>query len=258
MVDSAIIGYGIVGKATAKTLGIEKYFDLKGSNITLKEAARYRFIFGCLPTPVKEGTYDTSAIEGIVKQLQEERFGGIFINRSTVLPGFARHLMGNYGVIVVSNPEFLSEQTAEFDAKHPDFVVIGGDVPSNAKAVRGIYESRFKGLDVIETDTVTAEMIKISMNAFYLTKVVFANEIYDLCQRNGANYEQVKESIYKNRYGTKNHFDIWHKGGRGAGGRCLSKDFQAFATYANSGLLSLIAQKNKFLLETYPKTNDRR
>jgi len=250
MEDACIIGYGVVGKATAKVFGIRKHFDLKDSNITLEEAAKCRLIFICLPTPEENGIYNTTAIEGIIRQLSGYGCGGVIINRSTVIPGFARRMSEQYGTPMVSNPEFLSEATADNDAKHPDFIVIGSDNPSYARHIRGIYEARFKGVDVIETDTVTAEMIKISLNAFYTTKVVFANIVYDICQRNGANYEKFKDAVYRSRYGTKNHFEIFHKGARGAGGRCLPKDVNAFSNYAGEVFFDIVRIKNnQFLSE---------
>lgn len=83
---------------------------------------------------------------------------------------------------------------------------------------------------------------------------MFANQIYEICKTNGANYEKVKEALMAHRYGSKNHFGIWHKGGRGGGGRCLPKDMEAFSKYANNSLLSKIQEINTELLEKYPKT----
>lgn len=253
-IDACVIGYGVVGQATAAVFGIDKYFDLNGSTITLERAAKTKYIFLCLPTPVKDGRYNIEATREIVKQIAGYGCGGILINRSTVTPGTARALSDEFQVSIVANPEFLDQQTAEHDAKHPSFIILGGDLKNYTAAVRGLYDSRFKGIDVIETDTVTAEMVKVSMNAFFGTKVVFANELYDVCKKNGADYGKVKEALEKHRYGSKNHFGIFHKGGRGAGGRCLSKDLEAFTDYSKSDLLQVVQRINKELLEEYPKT----
>lgn len=256
MDNACVIGFGVVGQATAKAFGIDKHFDIdeSKSNITLEEAAGYRYIFICLPTPVKEGNYDTVSIQSTIRQLYEYGFKGYIILRSTVIPGTAKALQEEYKFPIVSNPEFLDEKTAEYDAQHPGFIVIGAEQQEDTKAVRALYEARFKGADIIETDTITAETLKVSLNAFFATKVIFANEIYELCQKNGANYEKVKDALQKHRYGSKNHFEIWHKGGRGAGGRCLPKDLEAFATYINRNLFDKIVNINRELLEKYPKT----
>ena len=253
MESAVVCGYGVVGKATAQVFGISKYFDLHDPNITLEEAARCRFIFVCLPTPTTNGSCDITAIRETVKQLSEIRCSGIIILRSTVIPGTAKNLMDEFGIPIVSNPEFLSEDTADKDSRHPDLIVLGGEIKSHIAYVRGLYESRFKGINIFETDTVTAEMIKYTLNTFFATKVIFANDIYDLCQRNGANYDSVRKAIESHHYGPKNHFDVYHKGGRGAGGRCLPKDLEAFATYANQELMSLVKRKNDYLLAEYPK-----
>ena len=105
----------------------------------------------------------------------------------------------------------------------------------------------------METDTITAEMAKVSLNAFFVNKVVFANTIYDICQTNGANYEKIKQVFEKHKYGSKNHFTIFHKEGRGAGGRCLNKDFQAFNSYASKEIFEFINAENQRLLAEYPK-----
>mgnify|MGYP001603129113 CR=1 FL=1 len=219
MKDTCIIGYGVVGRATASVFGIDKYVDLKDSTITLEEAAKCKYIFLCLPTPVKEGKYDITAITETIQKLKECNCSGILINRSTVLPGTNRELQEKFELPIVANPEFLTEKTAEYDAKHPDFVVIGADESGYGKDIKAVYEARFKGVTIIETDTITAEAIKIVLNSFFAMKVVFANEIHEMCQKQGINYGQVKEAIEKHKFGSKNHFDIWHNGGRGAGGK---------------------------------------
>lgn len=246
MDDAAVVGYGTVGQATAKVFGIKKHFDIdeSKSNVSLKEVARCRFIFLALPTPTKNGRCDVSKIEGIVRQIADYGCGGILVSRSTVTPGTARNLAEKYRVPIVANPEFLTESTAEYDAKHPDIIVIGADNLSSKEAVRGLYEARFKGVDIIETDTITAETIKYAVNTFYATKVIFANEIYDICQRIGANYETIKDAMYKRRWIGKNHLTVQHKGGRGAKGKCLGKDLEAFASFSNSKLLKLVQDIN--------------
>ena len=253
MNDAVIVGNGVVGQVTAKVFGIKDYFDLKGSTLTLQEAAKRKFIFICLPTPTKNGEYDTSAIRETVRQLNEYGCGGVVVNRSTVPPGTDLQLQREYNVPVVANPEFLSEKTAEYDAKHPDFILIGADISDYAKAVRGLYEARFKGIDIIETDTITAETAKLAMNSLYATKVVFANEVYDYCQKAGANYETVKETLYHSKYVGKNHLGVFHKGGRGAGGRCLKKDLEGFTQITKSPLLEVVSRINSELLAEYPK-----
>jgi len=178
----------------------------------------------------------------------------VYIIRSTVIPGTNQHIQNLFHTsAVISNPEFLTESTAQEDAMHPDIVVIGGDQKNYVDDVRAVYEGHIKGSKIITTDSITAEMAKYSINTFYATKVVFANQMFDICQKVGANYETVKEVMYNRKWIGKNHLDIWHKGGRGASGKCLRKDLDAFENYSKSKLLETVKKINDELLSRYPK-----
>lgn len=245
---NCVIGWGVTGKATALAFGITKYFSRTSFNITLNEAAKCRFIFICVPTPTTNGSCDTSIVEGYVSQLSEIGCSGVIVVRSTVTPGTCKRLAEKYNVPVISNPEFLTEKTAEYDAKHPDIIVIGSDIPAWGEALKGLYDARFKGVNTYLTDTVTAETIKYGINCFYALKVVYANQLYDVCKRNGANYEKIKEAMYHRKWIGNNHLDVWFNEKRGAGGRCLKKDLEAFSAYSNSELLRLTNQLNQVYL----------
>ena len=257
MDNACVIGYGVVGKATANLFGIKKYFSLHDSTITLSDAAKCRYCFICLPTPVDEqGSYKTADIEEIIKQIEGYGGSGIYIIRSTVWPGFADKIMDLFGINrVISNPEFLSEATAEHDSKYPPFILLGGEQPDFLEDVAGVYLGRIKSAPVILTDNKTAEMAKLAMNAYFTTKVVFANELYDSCQKLGVNYEKVKEVLESHPFGPKNHFDIWHNGGRGALGRCLWKDTRAYGHYTDLDLIKKVIALNEGLIWEYPKKN---
>lgn len=255
MDSAAVIGYGMVGKSTANLFGITKYFSRSNSTATLEEIAKCRYVFICLPTSVEQdGTYYTKDIEDIIKQLEGYGGAGIYIMRSTVWPGFADHLMDQLDINrIVSNPEFLTEKTAEKDTKYPPFILLGGRNTAFLDDVKGLYEGRIKSAPVIVTDNKTAEMAKLAMNAYFATKVVFANQLFDACQRLGPNYEKVKEVLESHPFGPKNHFEIFHNGGRGAGGKCLRKDVKAFVHYTDADLVGYAAAINEHLLSEYPK-----
>lgn len=229
-----------------KALDIPWYFDLKDSNISLEDAAKKQFIFFCTPTPSdsqgRQGGRDI--IDGYIKQLKEYGGRNIYIIRSTILPGTAKHLSEKYDVMVASNPEFLTESTWEHDAVNPKMIVIGADDVPTRIAVTNIYK-KFKIKNFVVTDTVTAETIKYAFNMWFITKVIYANQMYDICQINGAKYNTIKEALYKHPWGTHHHLKPKHKGGRGAGGRCLPKDIAAFAKYSNLEFFKEIEKLNK-------------
>lgn len=239
----------MVGKTTAEVFGIEKHFDIHDDrcNITLEDAANCKLVFICLPTPINaDGTYKLDEIKAIIKQINDFQTGCIFIIRSTVFPGFALGLQRDLGInTIISNPEFLSEATALEDMKNPPFIVVGGLEGKFRQEVVAFYGARIKSAPIIETDNTTAEMIKLSMNAYFATKVIFANQTYDACRRINANYETVKRALEAHPFGPKNHFNVWFNEKRGVHGHCLPKDSKAFAIYANSELVGKVIELNE-------------
>lgn len=246
MNDAFIIGFGTVGKATALTFSIPYHFDLKESTITLEEGAKKRYCFICLPTPTDEkGRQDESRklIHDYVLQLKEYGFKGIIIIRSTVLPGTCKALAEEFKLDVASCPETLSEASWQSDAVKPKVIIVGADKASIRKEILHLWQNVSTN-DVAYTDTVTAETLKYALNSFFLTKIIWANQIYDLCLRNGAKYRIIKEVLYNHPWGSKHHFNPVDKGGRGGGGKCFPKDIKALANYSNSRFFKLIDELN--------------
>jgi len=257
--DNAVVvgGLGMVGTATRHAFGIENFIDLKESNISYKKAGSMRYIFICVPTPTINGDCYTEDVKKVIAAISDHSSGqNIFIIRSTVKPGTTRGLIDHFGFDwIVHNPEFLTESTWKEDAEHPDLAVVGGENMTFVKDVEAIYKARYKGLDVIKTDSITSETIKYAINGFYSTKVVYANQLYDFCEKSGSNYEKIKEAMYKRKWIGKNHLDVWHNGGRGAGGKCLAKDLESFANQSNSPLLKQVDKLNKeYLSKDVKKT----
>ncbi|WP_010255463.1 UDP-glucose dehydrogenase family protein [Treponema primitia] len=127
---------------------------------------------------------------------------------------------------VVSNPEFLREGSAVQDFTHPDRVVIGSDSDSARKIMKDIYRSLYlNDTPYIETNLESAEMIKYASNAFLALKITFINEIANLCEKVGANVQDVAKAVGRDgRIGSK----FLHPG-PGYGGSCFPKDTQAMA-----------------------------
>ncbi|KKQ48424.1 MAG: UDP-glucose dehydrogenase [Candidatus Shapirobacteria bacterium GW2011_GWE1_38_10] len=247
-----VIGYGMVGKATAVLFHVKKHFDVNKtrSNISLREAAKCKFVFICLPTPEKAGKYQ---VDGIIKTIENiESYGNsaIYIIRSTVYPGFANEIQKNLKINrIVSNPEFLSEDTWKKDVKYPPFVLIGGISKDSVNQVRKIYKIRVGNVPIVVTDNTTAELAKLAMNSYFATKVIFANQVYDYANKIDANYETIKNIMESHPFGPKNHFTIWYKGKRGVNGNCLPKDSKAMAHYSGSVLMKTIINLNKNLIK---------
>lgn len=122
---------------------------------------------------------------------------------------------------VISNPEFLREGAAIDDFKRPDRVVIGGDDQRALEVMRQIYRPLAIGRSpIIEMSRRAAELTKYAGNAFLATKITFINEIADLCEKVGANVQDVARGIgLDNRIGSK-----FLHAGPGYGGSCFPKD----------------------------------
>jgi UDPglucose 6-dehydrogenase len=122
---------------------------------------------------------------------------------------------------VVSNPEFLREGAAIRDFKHPDRIVVGSDDERAREIMAELYRPLYlNAAPILYTDRRTAELIKYAANAFLATKVTFINEIAELCEKVGADVQEVARGIgLDNRIGTK-----FLHAGPGFGGSCFPKD----------------------------------
>jgi UDPglucose 6-dehydrogenase len=122
---------------------------------------------------------------------------------------------------VVSNPEFLREGAAIRDFKHPDRIVVGLDDARANEVMAELYRPLYlNAAPILYTRRHTAELIKYASNAFLATKVTFINEIADLCEKLGADVQEVARGMgLDNRIGSK-----FLHAGPGFGGSCFPKD----------------------------------
>ncbi|MDR0707402.1 MAG: UDP-glucose/GDP-mannose dehydrogenase family protein [Treponema sp.] len=127
---------------------------------------------------------------------------------------------------VVSNPEFLREGTAVYDFTHPDRVVIGTENEKARSIMKDVYRPLYLNeTPYIETNLESAEMIKYASNAFLALKITFINEIANLCEKTGADVQDVAKAVGRDgRIGSK----FLHPG-PGYGGSCFPKDTRALA-----------------------------
>lgn len=132
-------------------------------------------------------------------------------------------------VVVVSNPEFLREGAAIEDFKRPDRIVVGAEDERGREIMSEVYRPLYLNqAPLLFTSRRTAELIKYAGNAFLAMKVTFINEIADLCERTGANVQDVARGIgLDNRIGSK-----FLNAGPGYGGSCFPKDTLALVKIA--------------------------
>ncbi len=207
----------------------------------LAEGVRHgEIIFLALPTPpAADGSADLSYVLGVARHiaviLSEKKYPGfrILVNKSTVPVGSAekvRKVVEAHGLRsgshfdVVSNPEFLREGVAVEDFMKPDRVVIGASSDRAASIMSQLYQPFVRqGNPIVVMDIFSAEMTKYAANAFLATKISFMNEVANLCERVGANVDNVRLGIgLDTRIGKQFLYP-----GIGFGGSCFPKDVQA-------------------------------
>ena len=240
-----IMGVGMVGGALQhyfQKQGAEPAVFDTGKNLgSLVEINQADIIFICVPTPYnKEKGFDLSYIENAFSNIQGDK---IVVIKSTALPGTATAFQKKYPQHkVLNNPEFLTETTAEQDMCYPDRQIVGYTEQSKdiAEDIIAILPSApyQKILPVTE-----AEMVKYFGNTFFSIKVIFANQMYDLCEKIGIDYNRVMESAAADKRIGKMHLETPHKGYRGFGGKCLLKDHSALIQFADSKGIDLKLHK---------------
>jgi UDPglucose 6-dehydrogenase len=198
-----------------------------------------KVIFLALPTPPGEdGSADLKYILKVAEDLGPIlKEYVVIVDKSTVPVGTADKVTaallknGKREMFdVVSNPEFLREGVAVEDFLKPERVVIGTSSAKAEEVMTRLYEPFVRqGNPIIFMDERSAEMTKYAANAFLATKISFMNEIANLCERVGADVDNVRKGIgTDSRIGKRFLFP-----GIGYGGSCFPKDVQALHFTAN-------------------------
>ena len=236
-------------------------------------------IFICVGTPPKEsGEADLSAIDHVAREIATQARSPKFVVEKSTVPALTgvqlQKALGAYSRTsdikfeVASNPEFLREGTAVGDFFHPDRIVVGVENEKCGAVMREIYapilERKFhcpihKGQcppgssgQLLITTINSAELIKHASNSFLALKISYANVIADLCERIGADVEQVTYAMGLDpRIGTQ-----FLKAGLGFGGFCFPKDIQAFIHLAGTvgvefDMLKAAEKVNKQRIDNY-------
>ena len=118
------------------------------------------------------------------------------------------------------------------DFINTDRVVIGAEDDLVFRRVSSLYRKIMPKVPIFQTDPTSAEMVKYMANCFLATKVIFANEMYDICQKLGIKYEEVKKMVVADSRIYDSHLDVTTL--RGFGGKCFPKDLLALKGLAKS------------------------
>lgn len=236
-----VIGVGSIGSVLASG------FDGLGHNVLVNDADAERerespypartkselerdcaCIIVAVPTPTKGDGGDASAVRKVVESVGN---ANLICIRSTMPPGETRHIADSVAAPVVYSPEFLRDRSGVDDFFNPDRIVLAG--PSDAREnVRRLLDSeRINCSTVIECDDyLTAEIAKEAHNAFFATKVSFANQIRAICEQTGADESTAMDIVVADGRNTSSHLDP-RLGPYG--GKCLPKDTAALEYFAH-------------------------
>lgn len=213
-------------------------------------------VFIAVGTPQDEdGSADMKYVLAAARDIAQHLSGyTVIVNKSTVPVGTAERVRKAIAEAnpeaafdVVSNPEFLREGCAVGDFLNPDRVVVGVDSDKARHTMVDLYQPLTEnGAPLVITDTASSELIKYAANAFLAMKITFINEIAHLCEKVGADVQQVSKGLgLDTRVGSR-----FLQPGPGYGGSCFPKDTHALAKIgADNGV-------PQTLVETTIRTNE--
>lgn len=210
---------------------------LRFSTALARSVRPAQVVFIAVGTPAGEdGSADLTHVLGVARDVARAITGyTVIVTKSTVPVGTAARLRDvirqetEQPFSVVSNPEFLKQGAAIDDFMRPDRVVIGAEDHRAAELMQALYGPFTRtGAPIQLMDCASAELSKYASNAMLATRVSFMNEVANICERVGANVDEVRRAVAADRrIGPSFLFP-----GIGYGGSCFPKDVRALATSA--------------------------
>jgi len=248
MYSIGIVGNGFVGSSVSFGFSPQtgcdadvKIYDKEESKSThsLSEVLLSEFIFLSVPTPSnKDGSVSLNIVYDVFNEINETntRPDNIILLRSTVTPGTTRKIKEKYpNLNIVFNPEFLTERSAKFDFINQSSFVLGGRDRDTSR-VADLYKWRFgTSIPVLQTNYETAELIKYMNNTFFATKVSFMNEMRQVSDKIGANWDEAVDGFVLDGRVGHSHLNVPGPDGKfGFGGSCFPKDIQAMIHFMDT------------------------
>ena len=243
-----IVGYGHVGRAMKElfldAVVYDKYLMI-GSE---EDINKCNIAFICVPTPMgRDGRCDVSCVDEVLSWLNTD----VIIIRSTVPVGYTREKAEKLNKRIVFQPEYYGETHNHplANLQNRKWIVLGGvteDISLVLKEYKKVYTAE---IQIIKTDSDTAEMAKYMENAYLATKVIFCNEMYDIAHAYGIDYDELREIWLMDPRINSSHTFVYEDD-RGYGGSCFPKDMYALKKIAENknidcGLISAVIEKNK-------------
>lgn len=238
-----LVGHGYVGKAVEnffkKATKVVVYDKVKEMDTLEDVVSQAQIIFVCVPTPMrKDGSCHTGIVESVIEDIKttantigRDLSSFVLVVKSTVYPGFTEDMQEkHFDMRITFSPEFLTEKNSLNDFENQNRVIIGGDEQDSLvvfKFFQGVMPQKVDEDRVllVQCNPTTAEMTKLYTNGILMTKILFSNEIYLMCQKLGVEYEEVRVLACLDRRIGSSHTTVpGHDGNLGAGGHCFPKD----------------------------------
>lgn len=264
-----ILGFGFVGQAVANAFRpynnrVWTVDPILGNDISLlydKNRTPDKlidFVFVCVPTPsLDSGEIDARIVQRCTNDILRNTDATVII-KSTVTPGLIP-----ISSRVVYNPEFLTEANAEEDFINAEYHILGGE-PIACNLVMKLYreQSNLRHKDFVVMTKQEASLVKYATNAFLATKVTFFNQLYDLANQCGADYQIIVDTVTNDKRIGEGHTKVGDRGRkRGYGGACLPKDVNALFHFSKKkfSLLRFVDRINNKYRRLYaPDERERR
>ena len=260
----SIIGLGFVGGAMYKSfqqkkvnvIGYDKFKD--GGIGTFDDVLSSSICFLCLPTlfNAEKNKYNKDAIYETCDKLKDNNYSGLVVIKSTVEPETTDNLSKAYPMLkICHNPEFLTAKTAFHDFHNQKHIVLGKGkncLDSDVNVLETFYKTHYPDANVSRCSSLESESMKIMCNSFYASKIMLFNEYYQLCQKNGSDFNTIRDLMLKNDWINPMHTNVPGTDKQlGYGGACFPKDTAALCSYMetmssdNAVLKGVIEERNK-------------
>lgn len=273
-----IIGYGIVGKAMAELLtkryDVDVYDPKMPPGLTINLSGKhssfiphdalaqvnYDLVVICVPTDMKEnGECDISIVEESIQRTN----GKLYLIKSTVTPGTTDKLIDQTKKNIVFSPEYVGE-SKYYNSYFPNsmvetpMLVLGGTKTDTSKIIDILLPILGPDKQYYQLSAIESEIVKYMENTFFATKITYCQEMYDLCEKVGADWNSVREAWLSDPRINPMHTAVF-RNDRGFGGKCLPKDTNALAFYMKQRglkpiILDAVLEKNNQLRDGTGKT----
>ena len=242
MIKVGVVGYGYVGKAIynyLKTHYNTIFYDpfVEGS-CSKEDINNCRFTFVCVNTPsLENGKCDTSIVEEVIDWIESE----YICIKSTVEPGTTDYLVQKTNKKIIFSPEYLGESTYHTgpydfnkDMNKHSYFIFGGNKDYTNEFISLCIQISGPSKKYIQTDAKSAEVAKYTENFWLATKVIFCNEMDQICKNLNVNWSEVRELWLNDPRVTRSHTAVFKNNETPFGGKCLPKDTNALLHFCNS------------------------